>query len=430
MLVNKFGCDFAVEFRGYKTSDAGNYQKELRRLKEVNESVDIIFTGFSTVNVANTYDAAVEDGLLEALNGMLNTDDGKKLWEAYPEKIWSRMSRNGEYYAVLNQENMKTSPLIIINSKYVKDVSVIDNIKTIEDVYLFIDSLGEIEDGVVPLLADIDSWYEFSGGYTFGPCILGKENDGKWEAFFSLEDEEYLSRLTKLRNYGIVKGITHANAKKLGKFVVMISDMWISEYSGSSILVKEKLDSSEYYELEVYECASGAGWYEYMSNMVIGIASWSQYKGESLKLLALIASEPELSNLLMYGLEGVHYKLVDDKVVYLDYNKENGRVPAESSSLGNYMITYPSGLEKFDKISHFNEYSDKMNLGVSSQYNVDLSTYNALQYKINSIYSDYTNWLYKDNYMELLEEMRSKMKAEGIYELINEINRQLDEAQK
>ena len=69
---------------------------------------------------------------------------------------------------------------------------------------------------------------------------------------------------------------------------------------------------------------------------------------------------------------------------------------------------------------------------VASKNNIDLSAYNTLKFKIDLIYTnkDYANWLYKDNYMELLEGMRSKMKTEGIDELINEINRQLDEAQK
>ncbi|MBE5949362.1 MAG: hypothetical protein E7261_10080 [Lachnospiraceae bacterium] len=430
LLVNKYGCDFTVEFRGYNTSDAVNYQNEIRALQTSNEQVDVLITGGGTANVANTYDKAINDGLLEPLGSMLGTEYGKKLWSSYPEKIWMRVCRDGEYYGVLNMENGNGHPLILINSKYIKDESVVENIKTIEDVYAFIDSLGEIEEGIIPLVADLDSLYEFESGYTFYSCILGRENNGKWEAYFALEDEKYLSHIKKLREYGTAKGMSQSAAKTLGKFVVMIDSMPMSDYSGNSIRVKENAQSSEYYELEVYECASADGWYEYMSNMVIGIASWSHYKEEALQLLSLIASEPELSNLLAYGVENHHYTLNEDRIVYKEFDRSNGRLPNESLSLGNYMITNPSGLEPLDKISTYDSY--KLKLGIASRYNVDLSEYNALKYKINSIYTnkDYANWLYKDNYMELLEGMRSKMKTEGIDELINEINRQLDEAQK
>ncbi|MBE5949360.1 MAG: hypothetical protein E7261_10070 [Lachnospiraceae bacterium] len=430
LLVNKYGCDFTVEFRGYRTSKAEDYQKEIRALQISGEQVDIFDTGVGTIDVGNTYDTAIADGLLEPLDNWLGTEYGKKLWSSYPEKIWTRVCRNGEYYGVLNHENTLSEPKILINSKYIKDERDVENIKTIEDVFSFIDSLGEIEDGVIPLIADLDSLYGFEEGYSFYTCILGRENNGKWEAYFALEDEEYLSYITKMREYGIAKGISQSVAKTLGKFVVMIGGMRQSEYSGHSIKVKENSESSEYKELEVYECASTTGWFEYLHNAVVGIASWSEYKEEALQLLALIASEPELSNLLAYGLEGVHYTIEDGRVVYLDYDYNKGRVFNETFAYGNYMITAPSGLETSNKISTFNSYNIK--LGIASKNNIDLSAYNTLKFKIDLIYTnkDYANWLYKDNYMELLEEMRSKMKTEGIDELINEINRQLDEVQK
>lgn len=79
LLVNRYGCDFTVEFRGYDPFDGAKYQNELRRQQLEGEQVDIIYTGLGTATFGDTYYAAVDDGLLEPIGSMFDTEYGSKI---------------------------------------------------------------------------------------------------------------------------------------------------------------------------------------------------------------------------------------------------------------------------------------------------------------------------------------------------------------
>lgn len=429
LLVNRYGCDFTVEFRGYDPFDGAKYQNELRRQQIEGEQVDIIYTGLGTATFCDTYNVAIEDGLLEPLGAMLETEYGRMLWTSYSKNLWARVCRDGEYYGVYNLAVASVNSTIIVNAKYVTDESVVQNIKTLGDVYAFLDSFGEIEEGVIPLVADLDDLYEFEGGYIFSDWVIGKENNGKWEACFALEDEKYLSYLAALKKYGTAEGASRGTAGKLGRFVVMIDKKDMNDYNGSFLAVKENVKSSDYYEMEVYECAVADGWLDNITNGAIGIASWSQYKDEALQLLALIASEPELSNLLVLGLEDVHYTVKDGRLDFENKDYSNGRVPLWTCAMGNYMITHPYLLEPIDKTGTYDSY--KVKQGIASLYGIDTSKYSTLKNAISLMKNSEKNigWYCKDNNMELLEELRTRAKNIGIEKMIDDINEQLKEAQ-
>ncbi len=433
LLVNKYGCDFTVEFRGYSVGSTGEYQEEIRTMKALGAQVDILHTGSESGEYDNkVYDEAIRDGLLEPLTGRLGTEQGEKLWKAYRETTWNSIVRDGEYYGVSNHLDLGGIATIIINKEYVKDVDEVKNIKTIEDVLAFLDTIENVEKGIIPLvatesgIAKINNWYEFDYGIDLG--ILARESDGKWEAFFASQDEEYLEQLMSIREYGL--GGSQSYARDSGKFVVSITNNFISSYNENTTIVYDK-ETKETKLMDIYLCNEVVRSYEYMSNNVMGIASWSQYKDEAFELLTLIATEPELANLLAFGLEGVHYRLENGIAVETEQSEQtNGRNPQVMWSAGNHMIRYPYNLETVDKADRYNEVADKATLGLKSLCDIDISAYYGDIDRMENFMEDYSGWLYKENYRELLAEIQSGMKALGIDDLINEINRQLSAAQK
>lgn len=91
-LLKERGFDFVVDFESHpsKTEEEyKEYQKILRKHKECNEPVDIIFTGNPGAESGeySTYQNAVSDGLLLPLDDYLKSDEGKKLRTSFSENF-------------------------------------------------------------------------------------------------------------------------------------------------------------------------------------------------------------------------------------------------------------------------------------------------------------------------------------------------------
>lgn len=442
LLVNKYGCDFAVEFRGYDfVSNEKLYQEEIREMKELNVQTDILCVGqLYGVNKGDAYGDAIRDGLLEPLGSWFKTEWGKVLKEAYPTAYWERVTRDGECYGNLRGYTSVASAVTVMNDKYIS--GEVSDIKTIDDLLDYVKKVKDVDEDVVPLAVDDTAFNIFNGYYDFnfgnfygistmkGAGIYAKKVDGKWKAFFSLENEEYINNLMKIREYSFVNGVDSATAIDTGKFVAAISYARVRDFDNNAMIVYEKKNGKIETEMKVTVGDVLPDWYEVVESNVTGIASWSEYKEEAIHLLALIASEPELANLLTYGLEGIHYEVVDGKVNWLEYDGSYGSDPIWADSIANMHITYPCMLETENKEQRYKEIEDSAELGVKSLYNMDVSEYKESLIEMAKLMTKYDGWLYADNYMELLDEQRKQMKELGIDKIVEEINRQLAEAQK
>lgn len=442
LLVNKYGCDFVVEFRGYDFVQYEElYQKEIRNMKELGEQTDILCIG-QTVNTTkgDTYANAIEDGLLEPLGMWFETEWGKVLKESYPDIYWARFMRDGECYGKGLEYSTCNPAVLLINKEYVTEENDVKKIKTFDDIIAFLDGVENVGEDMIPLAVSYSGAYnKFCGYYDFfsehgiNAGICAREKNGKWEAFFKLQDEEYLDNLFKIRNYGLGGKLAHGKAVNEGKFVVAIDKIAIDDFNDNLLKIEDGKGTSAYMNVSVGNIVEG--WYEHIRSNVVGIASWSEYKEEALQLLALMHSEPELSNLLAYGLEGIHYNVVDGIVKKGDKFSDVGML--WTLNMANPIITYPVGLETTDKEKRYLELASEARLGIESLYNIDMSAYKDVLEKMDEVMKVYdgvtskdVSWLYKENYMELLEEARKQMKELGIDEIVAEINRQLEEAQK
>lgn len=70
-----------------------------------------------------------------------------------------------------------------------------------------------------------------------------------------------------------------------------------------------------------------------------------------MELLSLIATQPDLSNLLIYGIEGIHYNLAGGIPVPVS----SGNAYTKLASPANRTISYRDGLEPADKTILYQE---------------------------------------------------------------------------
>ena len=111
LLVTKYGCDFVVSFVGlnpfvceyYLDGDITSnnyiwiheYDDNLKYMKENKQQVDII----TSVQSVMDYSTLVMEGYLEDITDyLMTTEEGGKLYNAFPKETWDAITKSGRIY--------------------------------------------------------------------------------------------------------------------------------------------------------------------------------------------------------------------------------------------------------------------------------------------------------------------------------------------
>jgi putative aldouronate transport system substrate-binding protein len=423
ILIEKYECNFTVEFVGLKSTDYDSYQTTLRGKKEQGEQVDIMFTGVGMIGKAKTYDKAIEDDLLLPISdALVNTDYGKQLYEVYDEKLWDIMKYKGTIYGFRPKAELTNRVFIVANKKYCQSAFTSDKVT--------FDVIGNILEGclnnnemsadVLPMFIDnvalcnLEGYIQIISGYD---GIYFKEVDGQWKFVNGANEERIQMLWKKIKEYETLYNYQGGDALaklKTGQFCISIMsspliDLYNGTYMGDI-------------PIDITELNSTWGYIGYPYNAVTGIASWSNYPEESMQLLSLIATKADLSNLLAFGIKGTNYSLEDNKPIR---QVAAGRVPGYTiSSPANRLITYSEDLEPNNKVKIYEERNKETKLSPEIIYQLDYEDYKMQIYEIAKIYSQYAG-LWTGEYEDIektIKELQESLNEAGIDELLKKLN--------
>ena len=169
-----------------------------------------------------------------------------------------------------------------------------------------------------------------------------------------------------------------------------------------------------------------------LSNSKWAIAASSQNPGKAMMALNLLYTDAELVNLLLYGIEGIHYIWNDCGAIQYPENIDITTVGYRNTLpwvMPNQRLAYtfkgadPNLWQKTD------EYNRAAKVISSLGFTLDLSTVASLNDKLNAIVSQYsygleTGQIDPDIY---LNQMLAEMEAAGAKSLIIEVQKQYDE---
>lgn len=348
-LLLERGYDFVVDFvtePSITELEYRKYQKKLRDYKEQGKQVDLIFTGWSMVEGAATYDSAVQDGLLEPLDDYFASEKGHVLYEAFPENIWEMMQRDGKVYGISGNGWYGPYYSASLNADLLKKYKVEAPEEFSFEAYLA--AVGKVyekaaEEGeeLLPLYLTADAVYSALGYYKLGDFWLRQNQDRTVEFVNPYEDEEARRIFVLLEKY----------RKKFGGFgtseqyrVLQKSGRLIGSFHVTQMKFSFQNQCVDYpavtYEpqKEFYSLP--------MHNVAFGVASWATYPEEAKQLLTLILTDEEFVNLLYYGVKGVNYSLENGHAVTSD--ARGLRAPGFESQV-NEKLAYPVSAEPLNK---------------------------------------------------------------------------------
>lgn len=375
LLKEKYHCSFkaTVDPVGLEEArDVTDYNRIIRERYEAKKPTDILYTGSSYAGEVPAYNQAVQDGLLLPLTSMLTeTESGQRLYQAFSEAYWTTMQYGEDIYGFqAANEQLVLDSVWMANPLYISDLSERENV-SLADVRSALEELAErneVPSGVCGLFADPTALCSMEGyipvRYGSHGLYFVREND-HFRAVSAAEEEQLIQDWKTIRECRELCGdFTEDPYRQFlnGNFIFAVTSCSLRKLYDGRCLYDAILT-----DVDVLSSKPQAA--IYALNAVTGIASWSEHPEEALEFLSLVATEPELSNLLTYGIEGKHYQ-VDPVTGNLVILQNGGLSPYAQTTIANKMITLPTGLEPENKAEIYAERNESVEFSPEVLYGI------------------------------------------------------------
>lgn len=187
---------------------------------------------------------------------------------------------------------------------------------------------------------------------------------------------------------------------------------------------------------DVIACAQFSDPYLYWDDLkryAWGISSDCEHPEAAMKFLNLMYSDPYVINLLAYGIEGVHYEIIDEKNGIIDFPpgvdvNTSGYAQFRGMQYGNLLIGYAWNGYPADVWEQTREFNNNAKRSMAFGFDYDKSPVTDEVYRCEKVVNEYACILDAGagNASDILARFRSELKTAGIDKIVAEKQRQLD----
>lgn len=405
--------------------DSGAYTEKMNMKLATKEYFDVCFTS----SWLNPYDKGVNNNAYYPLTKLID-EYAPKLKDEMPDYWWEAVKRNDEIYAVPNQQVASTTIAFTMNKNWADKYNVdIDSIKTANDIEPFLETVKQNEPDYFPMRPYGNYWVK---NYEAITSVVGldKRESGKLKAIYNWDAEGYTYGLQKLREW-FEKGYFRSD---VGSVLDDSSDFYGNKYIVTGTGWKPGFEATQSAVLGGEHVTMKIGNPIVTGDSLIGtmysVSAYSNYPEKAIEYIELVNTDKDLYNLLCYGVEGKHYDWVDDN--HIKMNENGGYYVNSSWEFGNQFNAYLlEGQEDniWEETKAFNDSAEKSKL---LGFVVDTSNIQTEITQISTVQSEYKNMLNNGSldWKENFEEYKKKMMAAGAENVLNEVQRQLDEFAK
>lgn len=407
--------------------DTAQYEKRLSTMISSGEYFDLAYTTISLLNyVTNTKEGGF-------FNIAPYVDDYMPQLKAlFPEEYWESAYVDGKLGAVPTYKELAYQwgwyYREDIAEKYNIDMS---RYKTLDDLEPVLEMIKENEPGIE---------YPMEWDTTVSPlnltsfashsldCMMFLDEDGNPTGEYQslAESEEFKEICEDARRYyekGLVKPgvLTDADAMarmKNGKAFVTIGSL---KPGG----VYEKFSGSQYpfAQQGVEKPKMNAA-----NTSMIGVSATSKNPYRVMRFLEILYTDPEVSNLLIHGIEGKHYTKVGENTIEKIPNSGYDLMDIQYT-MGNVFLNYLTTSEDPEKLEKYHAFNEEAISSVTNGFVFDNSAVELEQVAVSGVKSQYRNQavLGAVDTETILAEYAARAKEAGIDKIVDELNRQYKE---
>ena len=290
----------------------------------------------------------ISNGCLLELDDILSGEKGKALYDAFPKNHWESGRYNGKLYSIPMVVYPYDGVIVVFNRDYISAEAIEQWDGTLAGIYEIIKGVEWNDKEAARLQYQVNRWDGFGpligcdmyGGLVFDYDTMTIENP--------LESEKYLSYLKVMDQM--------RNDKYIEEYTAYLGDPNFDNNKYRERVTK-KLEESRY--LVAIDYAPGGEMYmkdnlvvkEIPSKLLtrlygsVGISKKTKDVDAVVDFLSLLYTDGKYANILLYGEEGVDYKVVDDVVVKTDGSLAD---PMAVTFLNLRNFAYPCEKERWE----------------------------------------------------------------------------------
>lgn len=409
----------------------GEYDQKMKLKIASGEAFDLCYTSASWVN---KYLPNVANGAFLPLDDLL-AEYAPNYYSTIPEKYWEATKVNGEIYGAINYQTLvqwkgfQAQKSLV--DKYNFDYK---NVKTLEDLEPFMKAVMENEDTVSPIAitklwsiplqdmtTDIDDYFDSYSGN------IVRFGDDSYKVSSIYETDEFMKYIKTMRSW-YLDGYIRKDASSLGN---PNKDVRAGKYAMWPATIKPGGDAEFQNKFGIEVVSIPIAQPTSINKSVLAglqaISRTSANPERAAMFLEEVNTNPELYNLLSFGIEGKHYNKVDD--VTIEKIDGGGYWSGIAWEFGNqFNAFYVKGQEPglWEETIKLNEDATASPL---LGFNIDFSGVSAITANLKSVTDEYqagltTGTLDPDEYYPIFMEKLKEADPEG--EVLAEIQKQLD----
>ena len=398
--------------------DGASYEERIKMYMASGNTFDICFTS----NWLNDYQKAVTSGGFADITEYVENSPG--LMETIPEYVLDSARIDGKLYGVPNVQVM-THPISLnidmtIASKYDFDFSTV---KTVNDIEPYLKMVKEGSPDVYPYRSlNMDMWVEPEYEFVIEDSnVVIKKDGSSHKLMLQFDLEEFKTGLYTTRDW-YLKGYIRQDVSSMGDDT---ADYEMGKYAVNNGSWKPGSEASElrptkYILLhEPYLKRQGA------LQTVLAVGAKSRYPEKAVKLIELMNTNKELYNLICFGIEGIHYNFVNNKVVTVE---NSGYNPNYDWCFGNQFNAYIRQGAPDDVWEQTKKMNDEAPKSPLLGFVPDLKPIMNELLQISSVNDEYA--IYKvgaDDPKNYWDEYMNKLELAGQQTVLDELQRQVDE---
>ena len=382
LMISRYG--FGVD---YQKLDWNEYENTVNEIINSNQNFDVMFTWDSH------YLSHASQGAFLDLTEFLN-DQGSDLKNAVDSRLWQGVKVDGKICGVPTNKELAPVVQFLFSKELVEKYDIkTANFRTISSLEPLLAMIHREEPDVQPLLFTSEQTdlaqmigYEYAAGRKL-PFVV-KLGDPECRILNLYETEEMKELQSTLRRF-YQKGYINQDAA-LRTAISRFSDEQVFCRIGSG-----GPDSARSFSVDfgypIVTMAASTPWVTNTSAQggIMAVNAKTPYQEEALTFLTAVNLDPEVRNLLNYGISGVHYSLTDNDQVHVLSDRYRG-VPYTQ---GNWFILKTMEGEEKDKWKNYQIYNDQAKSSCLLGFEPDLRQFTQAVNQVSQVYLRYDNAL-------------------------------------
>ncbi|MEK4437945.1 MULTISPECIES: ABC transporter substrate-binding protein [Paenibacillus] len=406
-----------------KMVDWGDYPQKMQVNVASGEPMDILFTssgGFDYVQNARKGAFLELDELLPKY--------GKDLMDTIDPAFLSGSKVDGHNYGIPANKELPQQEVWRFNKtlldKYNLDIS---NIRTLDSLEPLLKTIKENEPSVTPFAMDKNYVPYVPYDYVIQNLPMAiKLDTTDYKLVNILETPEMKEALTTMNKY-YKAGYVSAEAATTGSTNdLTTSGNWFLDRAQTQPLADNQWSASYGYPVVSTPASDAIITNTSVQGSIMAISANSEYPEKAMEFLNLLNTDPVLRNMVDSGIEGTHYKKVDD--THMENLAESKNYDMPSYSLGNNMLLYLNNNDPDNKWDEFKKFNAE---GVNSpilSFNFDASNVSAELTAVQNVKEQYWAALMTGTLDPAtnLDQVIEKFNQAGLEKVMAEAQSQLD----